>query len=167
MNIQQALEIITQTIEQLNHAEHNNRVAAENTISAKIGTLANLSTTAKVDLVTALNEVKNSAMTSTQVMGLIDTAVAGVIGGAPETYNTLREIADYMATNESWVSALRIAAAGSVRFDITQGLTTAQQQQARSNLSCVAVGDAITPSQLGNIDLDWASLIDQRWSWVA
>lgn len=39
----------------------------------------------------------------------ISTAISGLIGGAPETYDTLKEIADYISEHEDVVTALNAA----------------------------------------------------------
>lgn len=46
---------------------------------------------------------------STDVTEQINTAIAGLIDGAPETYNTLKEIAEYIEAHEEVVTALNAA----------------------------------------------------------
>ena len=43
------------------------------------------------------------------VQGLIDTSIAALINSAPETYDTLKEIADYIASDKSAMETLNTA----------------------------------------------------------
>lgn len=58
----------------------------------------------------ALNTLKGSGDGSVQ--NIVDTAISTVIGGAPETYDTLKELADWVTTHETDAAGLvtRIAA---------------------------------------------------------
>lgn len=58
----------------------------------------------------ALNMLKGTGDGSVQ--NIVDTAISTVIGGAPETYDTLKELADWVATHETDAAGLvtRIAA---------------------------------------------------------
>ena len=47
--------------------------------------------------------------TDSDLSSAISTAIDGLIGGAPETYDTLKEIADYIASHEEVVEALNSA----------------------------------------------------------
>lgn len=64
---------------------------------------------------TKVSELTNDVkyQTDTQVASAIDTAVkagvAEVVGGAPETFDTLKEIADYIETHKSVETALNEA----------------------------------------------------------
>lgn len=125
------------------------------------GVLANLTTTQKDNLVAAINELKAGLDgVDSQVTGLIDDAAvdgtldktysadkildliaalkAEIIGGAPSAYDTLLEISNYLAANDTELDALLTAINNRVRFDAAQTLTTAQQIQACEN---IGVGD--------------------------
>lgn len=57
------------------------------------------------DIISTLADKANS----TDVTSEINTAINGLIDGAPETYNTLREIAEYIESHEEVVTALNAA----------------------------------------------------------
>jgi len=125
------------------------------------GALSNLSTTAKSNLVAAINEVlgiaqsaagggvsindsaasTTTAYSSSKTDAQIAAAISALINGAPAAYDTLKEIADYIANDTTGMSALTTAINNRVRFDDVQTLTTVQQQQACANLG---VGDPTT-----------------------
>lgn len=53
----------------------------------------------------------------------ISTAISELIGGAPETYDTLKEIADYIATHEDAAAALNAAIGSKVDKEDGKGLS--------------------------------------------
>ncbi|WP_426345165.1 hypothetical protein [Alcaligenes sp. HNGD-HTN06] len=133
-------------------------------INARIGTLSTLTTTEKTNLVGALNEVrakllsvetsangaarindttKGAATTysSNKIEAYVSAKIADLIGGAPAAFDTLKEIADYIASDQTATSALTTAINNRVRFDAAQTLTAAQQAQACAN---IGVGDPAT-----------------------
>lgn len=67
--------------------------------------------------------------TGAQIATLIDSAINGLINGAPGTLNTLKEIADQLAADESGVAALTTAVAGkqaaAANLTALAGLTSA------------------------------------------
>lgn len=119
------------------------------------GNLANLTTTEKTSLVAAINELK-AGLNSVDLTALInDAAGAGVvdktwsadkitsalstlkseiIAGAPAAYDTLKEIADYLAANDGTLNALLTAINNRVRYDAAQDLTDEQKLQACTNI---------------------------------
>ena len=66
------------------------------------------STTLASKLAAMVSDIGERAK-STDVTTQINNAISELIGGAPETYDTLKEIADYIAENEEAVSALNSA----------------------------------------------------------
>lgn len=126
-------------------------------ILASIGTLSDLTTQQKTSLVLAINELKaaigsidltaliddektatNLTWSSTKITSAISKAVTDLINGAPETLDTLKELADAIDTNADAISALQSIASGHVKYDGAQTLTTEQQAQARSNIGAVS-----------------------------
>lgn len=126
-------------------------------ILASIGTLSDLTTSQKTSLVLAINELKaaigsidltaliddektatNLTWSSTKITNAISKAVTDLINGAPETLDTLKELADAIDTNADAISALQSIASGHVKYDGAQTLTTEQQAQARSNIGAVS-----------------------------
>lgn len=144
------------------------RLAAEfKTIYSQVGTLANLSTTDKLNLVSAINELRmqiatldsttvindaNSASLSTtfsasKITGLLDALKASLLGGADAAYDTLKELQTAILNDQSGIAALLAAVNVRVRFDAAQALTATEQTQARNNIgamSAAAVGDPDT-----------------------
>lgn len=57
------------------------------------------------EMVAAINERAKSTDVTTQ----ISAAINGLINGAPDTYDTLKEIADYIASHEDIVAGLNAA----------------------------------------------------------
>lgn len=128
-------------------------------LRTKMGDLTTLTTTEKTNLVGALNEVKASLSTfaqdiiddeaasatstysSTKVTQLIQAAVDGIVDGAPEAYNTLQEIAAYIAADETATSALLTAVNNRVRYDEVMTLTEVQIQNVWTTLE---LGDRST-----------------------
>ena len=55
-----------------------------------------------------------SLPTDSGIDGKISAAIDGLIGGAPETYDTLKEIADYIAEHQDVADALSAAVGGKV-----------------------------------------------------
>ena len=123
------------------------------------GDLTQLTTTNKASLVEAVNEVK-TAVDGIDTSSVIDDAGDGttvdktwssakiieelanlkdqILGGAPESYDTLKEIADYLANNTTQADALLEALGKRVRFDEAQTLTGEQQLTACTN---IGIGD--------------------------
>lgn len=62
--------------------------------------------------------------TGENVDSKISAAIDGLIGGAPETYNTLKKIADYIATHEDIAEALDSAIGGKVDKVEGKGLSS-------------------------------------------
>lgn len=134
------------------------RAAQEfNTLSAKIGSLATLSTTDKTNLVAAINELKTAVNASTsindtqvtttttysssKIVGLLDALKNEILGGADAAYDTLLELQQAIQADQSGITALLDAVNKRVRYDAAQTLTAAEQAQARSNIGAVAASD--------------------------
>lgn len=107
----------------------------------------------KVDALTQIDDTKVSQTTtysSTKITSEISAAKQEVkddlLGGAGTAYDTLKELADLIITNKDAITALQTLAAGHVKFDGAQSLTTAQQTQARSN---IGAADAATVTSYG------------------
>ena len=134
-------------------------------ILANIGTLSDLTTAQKTSLVLAINELKaaigsidltaliddsktatNLTWSSTKITSAITAAVTDLINGAPETLDTLKELADAIENNQDAISALQEIASGHVKYDGAQTLTTEQKAQARTNI------DAVSSAQLTAVE---------------
>ena len=124
----------------------------------KRGDPATLTTTAKT-LVGALNELKTgldgiggvlikdavtgatTTWSSSKIQGTVDAAVAALIGGAPGTLDTLKELADQLASDQGVINGILSALALRVRVDAAQAFTPAQQGQGRANIGAAAAAD--------------------------
>lgn len=134
-------------------------------ILANVGDLSQLTTTQKSSLVVAINELKasiqdvadsvgatinDSAITrdktwsSQKINDSITSAINALVNGAPDTLDTLQELATAIETNQDAISALQTIAAGHVKYNEAQSLTTEQEQQARSNIGAAAASDLTT-----------------------
>ena len=135
-------------------------------IIANVGDLSKLTTTQKTSLVVALNELKanlqdvadsvgatiddsttssDQTWSSQKITSAITAAVNDLVNGAPTALDTLKELADAIETNQDAIAALQSIAAGHVKYDAAQSLTTEQQAQARTNIGAAAQGDLTTP----------------------
>lgn len=124
------------------------------------GDLSMLSTTAKGNLVAAINEVYgllaaagaiddaagdgvvNKTWSANKIFDEIAAAAAAVKtelrAGAGAALDTFAEVAAQLAADESAATALATAVANRVRFDAAQALTAPQKLQASQN---IGVGD--------------------------
>jgi capsid protein len=151
------------------------RLAAEfKTIYAQVGTLANLSTTDKTNLVSSINELRsqittlagitiiddaNSAAIATtfsasKITTLLDALKTDLLGGADAAFDTLKELQTAILSDESGITALLTAVDKRVRFDATQALTAPEQEQARQNIG------AISGASIGNPDTDFVAAFE-------
>jgi type VI protein secretion system component VasK len=130
------------------------------------GSLATLTTTAKGSLVAALNELKgavdaasaalgaqiddattvaNKTWSSNKINTSIASAINALLNNAPAAFDTLKELADQLAADQSALTAITTALSHRVRVDAAQTLSTAEQKQAAANIG------------LGDIDADLAA----------
>lgn len=125
-------------------------------LRAERGNLASLSTTAKSNLVDAINEIYsivgngatindsagngNTTVTwsADKIYDSIEAAKVAVqdsiLGGASAAYDTLLELEQLATSNSSTAIALATAVNNRVRYDAAQTLTTEQQLQACTNI---------------------------------
>ena len=136
------------------------RIASEfQTTYSLTGSLSNLSTTTKSNLVAAINEVVTQIGTvqsnlSSDLTNRLATLKNDILGGASAAYDTLKEIQTFLEQNDSQVNALLSAIGNRVRFDMAQSLTDTQKQTARSNIGAVSMAD------VGNYDIDLVSVFN-------
>ncbi len=125
-----------------------------------------------------------AAAAETSAKGYTDTTVTNLINGAPEAYDTLKEIADWIANDESGVSALtnRVAALETGKADlsavttlgseVSQMSTTVGNHTADTDIHVTAADktawngkqDALNAAQLSavnsGVDADWKTALD-------
>ena len=130
-------------------------------INGNAGDLTSLTTTAKGNLVLAVNELKsaitalpptgasiNDAATasgttwsSSKISTEIGAALSGVLAGAPGALDTLNEIAAAIGNDSNFAGTLTLALGNRVRFDAAQALTAPQKTQALANIGAIAAAD--------------------------
>jgi hypothetical protein len=149
------------------------------TLNTAVGVLANLTTTQKSNLVTAINEVQAAlagidlvnliddtagtgdldvTYSADKVVALLNTLKADLLGGIPpSTLDTIQELAAYLADN-TVTGGIVEQLANRVRVDTAQSFDANQQTQARGNIGAAA---AVTLSALltalGNTDHDFVA----------
>ena len=133
------------------------------TTRSQIGDLASLATTAKSNVVAAINELEgsiagagatiNDTTTSTssvwssqKTSDQITGAVSGLLNGAPAALDTLKELADAIGDDASYAASTTTALGNRLRVDAAQGLTSTQQTQGRSNLDVYGTTDIGDPT---------------------
>ena len=130
------------------------------TLTAAVGSLGSLTTTAKSNLVAAINEIAlavanatgiddgatggASTWSSSKISSEISGAISGLVGGAGAALDTLQELAAALGNDPSFATTIATQIANRVRFDDVQVLTVPQKAQACGNIgaaSLVATGD--------------------------
>ena len=132
------------------------------TLIANIGDLGTLTTQQKASLVVALNELKASltavegqlgaqiddnstgtdkTWSASKINSAITAAVNALINGAPDTLDTIKEVADAITQNKDAIAAIQAIASGHVKFDGAQTLTSEQKTQARTNIDAAGTAD--------------------------
>lgn len=69
----------------------------------------------------------------------VQEEIAKVVGGAPATFDTLKEIADYIETDKTGASAMAESINNRLRFDEQQTLQEAQQTNVLNSLGLTDV----------------------------
>lgn len=143
-------------------------VSAINSLKTEQGELSQLQTTNKSSLVTAINELvgivsssgindndvsTTTSYSSSKVESQIAAMKASILGGTPEAaWDTLKEISDYIAADQTATSSITIALGNRLKFDALQTLTVEQQLQGCTNLG------------IGDPNTDFVSIIDTEWN---
>jgi chromosome segregation ATPase len=116
------------------------------TLSTKVDSLED-----QIESATNIDDTKSSTTTtysSSKIASEITAAKQAVkndlLGGAGEAYDTLKELADLITTNQDAIEALQTIAGGAVRYDQAQSLTDTQKTQARSNVGAASAADLST-----------------------
>lgn len=127
-------------------------------VRAVIGNLANLSTAAKGDVVSAINEVRAITSTATGVINdvtpspataysssktdaQIAAAFADFTRGAPTALDTWNELVAELQKDASGLAALTAALSNRLAFDAVQTLTGPQKAQGIANLGAISAAD--------------------------
>lgn len=97
-----------------------------------------------------------STWSSNKITSSINAAVASLVNGAPAALDTLKELADQMAADETMVNSIATALGKRVSVTGPQSFTTEEKKQAIDNIGAVGLTD------LGNPSLDLATYYAQR-----
>lgn len=76
------------------------------------------------EMVTAINQRAKSADVTLEINPAVSAAIDDLIDGAPATYDTLKEIADYLAEHQNEYTALLTTVGGKVDKAEGKGLST-------------------------------------------
>lgn len=125
-------------------------------VGEKQGDLSTLTTAEKTNLVGALNELKSGltqvsgeVLNASTIQTMIDNGIAGVVDGAPEALNTLNEIAQALADDDTALDGILAALAKRVRVDAPQAFSDAEKAQGRDN---IGAQDAAKVGDIDNAD---------------
>jgi hypothetical protein len=145
------------------------------------GNLANLTTTDKTSLVSAINElaavVGGSGATINDAAGdgdllvtwsankifdsiadAINTLRNSILGGASGALDTLRELELALGSDANFATTIANGLNSRVRFDAAQSLTAGEQTQARNNIGAADDSNlSALISAIGNTDVDLVS----------
>lgn len=134
--------------------------------------LSALTTTAKSNLVAAINELKaavtaagaseiNDAATNTtntwsssKISGQITAALNALTTGAPAALDTLDELAAALGDDQNFAATTTTALGNRLRFDAAQTLTAPQKAQGNANLGSAALVDT------GTLDTDFVAVFN-------
>lgn len=126
-------------------------------INGNAADLTALTTTAKTNLVAAINELKagvdaagaagindtaassSSTYSSTKINALVASAVAQLVNGSSEALDTLKELSDALGGDANFATTMTTSLGNRVRFDAVQSLTVAQKAQALANIGAAAL----------------------------
>lgn len=142
-------------------------------INGNAADLSALTTTAKNNLVAALNELKaaidaagsapevNDALTNTtntwssqKISDQITAAITALTTGAPGALDTLNELAAAIGDDASFASTVTTALGNRLRFDAAQTLTAPQKVQGNANLGSASLVDT------GTLDTDFVAVFN-------
>jgi hypothetical protein len=139
-------------------------------INGNAADLSALATTAKNNLVAALNEVRQMALdaaaeggveindaatnstdawSSQKIVDTINAAINGLATGAPAALNSIDELAAALQDDANVITNLLTAMGNRVRVDAAQTFTSGEKAQARAN-----IGADVTSAQTGDTDAD-------------
>lgn len=144
-------------------------------INGNVAGLSGLNTTAKTNLVSAINEV-NAALSG--AVGINDTATStgstwssqktsdsivaaknDILGGAGAAYDTLQELKDLLDVNTSAdnaaIAAINTALGNRVRTDVAnQALDATARANARTNI------DVYSKAEIGDVTTDFVAIFE-------
>lgn len=134
--------------------DDNTTLAAKLTelVEALDGKAAATHTHAQAD-VTGLEDALTARPTTEAMNAAISTAISGLINGAPETYDTLKEIADYIGAHQDVVDALNASIGSKADASV---VTTLQETVTAIKTVTDSLGALATKNSVAESDLDEA-----------
>ena len=154
-------------------------------LTTKIGDTTSLTTTAKANLVAAINEVK-TAVTALQagsttindtagdgattvtwsadkihdeIVAAVTAAKNDLLGGAGSALDTLKELADALNNDASYATNIAAMLTKRLAVDAVQTFTNAEKIQGRQNIGAAADAELQQlKTDLGNVDADLVAL---------
>ena len=131
--------------------DDNTTLAAKLTelVEALDGKAAATHTHAQAD-VTGLEDALTARPTTEAMNAAISTAISGLINGAPETYDTLKEIADYIDAHQDVVDALNASIGSKADASVVATLqeTVKAIKTVTDSLGALATKDSVAESDL-------------------
>ena len=118
-------------------------------VNALDGKAAATHTHAQAD-VTGLEDALTARPTTEAMNAAISTAISGLINGAPETYDTLKEIADYIDAHQDVVDALNASIGSKADASVVATLqeTVTAIKTVTDSLGALATKDSVAESDL-------------------
>lgn len=118
-------------------------------VNALDGKAAATHTHAQAD-VTGLEDALTARPTTEAMNTAISTAISGLINGAPETYDTLKEIADYIDAHQDVVDALNASIGSKADASVVATLqeTVTAIKAVTDSLGALATKDSVVESDL-------------------
>jgi hypothetical protein len=123
-------------------------------INGNAADLSSLTTTAKSNLVAAINELQAAVASATEINDASNGTAAtwsaskiitelndvksDILGGAGAAFDTLQELATLIGENDGDITGILTALDNRVRFDAAQTLTAPQKTQALANIGAAA-----------------------------
>ena len=131
--------------------DDNTTLAAKLTelVEALDGKAAATHTHAQAD-VTGLEDALTARPTTEAMNAAISTAISGLINGAPETYDTLKEIADYIDAHQDVVDTLNASIGSKADASVVATLqeTVKAIKTVTDSLGALATKDSVAESDL-------------------
>lgn len=138
-----------------------------------VGSVDELTTIAKDNIVNAINEInsginavditqvindasgsgsKATVWSVTKIIDSLNVLKGEILDGVGSSYDTLKEIADYLDANDNGINDILTTLANTIRFDQFQDLTVDQQNQASSNIGIGAASVKVDEEYLVSSD---------------
>ena len=135
----------------LSTTDKDSLVDAINEVVANLAALANVvaNKTEINDSVATTTNVWSALKTSNSISEGLASLKSELLGGASADYDTLMEVVTLINQNKGAIEALETVAAGHVRFNAAQSLTTTEKAQARTNIGAPSHDDVADAKKAG------------------